>query len=1773
MRPIGEGPEIPDRISPAVLRAWRTRLQGLQRVHGRAVMNAQAAQRLVTRLTTDRTQWQSELAQVQQQIPVAQQAVERTKNRVAALSARLADHRTARDAATARLLGTDRASGRVATLHPLLLLPVRLETRFMTRSGGGGTELLLRIYPDDIHVDTHESELTVDEEQWGRQYWQRITAISQGQNPEEVKRQAWRQLADRFGSPRAAWIAKSLDPGQSSPPGRRNHTWTRAPHTRVLPDRWVALCYRAERPVITAWGRPIPDLLAVGPSPLEAGPLPDDGRLPIDEGMRWMIDFATAESVGMGIRVALTEEQAQAGFERVVVLGVKASLDAPSTAARLADLFDAHHYTGGLAFIEQNIPTNNTAGSLSGYRSGRDADMTLAVERKGSLAQTGSDGQLTAHALGMTPSLFAHVRGADGTEQRHAEAINAALLSACDSALLRQLSASVNTELLREHFVNFVRARGPFPALRVDTQPYGILPVAALDRWTSNSTAGAEPALASWWRAQRQARRRLIPRALSTVTEDNPVALLAQEAASAGYVLREFSEGALTPPVPHPFIAASLRDLLLKRALASRPDPALNFLLTLPDAVRQAVLAEVIDLVTSRLDAWGTSLATRRVAALRTSQPTGIRIGAYGWVEDVRRAAPMQAVPSPPGGVEGPLLQANGNQGYVHTPSLMHAATAAVLRSGYLSHKQTGAGEGSPFAVNLSSDRVHRAKWMLDGVRQGQSLSTLLGYRFERGLHEHQLDRFIHRFRALASLKEDDRLAGVRRKVAQAEKLAQEVAAIRMKRDQASQDVRDVKALKAERVNLQQIYRIELDTIAATAQQAQMAEALVGQVTQTLAQHEREKPEGRVGDVVSGRLTVELLEQRDVDQWTNRLEELNQNHSTASTEAAAARAMVNARGRGQALAQHATARLLDATAPDSIPAAEQAIARHEGLVAQFERQALDKEGGRPGQAEADLAAARNELATQLARQWSQALESLPANNVVDGLDLHRRWKNNQSDPSGQSRWDVTTIPFGNALLGFPNPGTGDFNALIEQLKSLDDLVDAVGDTVVAESVYQLVQGNPLRSGATLDAIATGELPPPELDVIHTPRSGIGLTHRLCVLFPATPGTAVSTWPTGPEQVRATIEPTLNAWAATLLPDPAKVRCRADYVDPANGTVVHTLDTPLTALQLSPLDAVFMAEGQAQAQRAELEQRWLNHLLRTRPATVPVQAQVRLHFERDPGWPNDLVSVGEFLEVTRTIRRLFANVRSLDGRDLSLPESTAASGVQNAELTRRVDQALQSFTQASQTIRQMLPPDADEGADATVNLDTLRTALMRGAAFGIPGAVPLDAVGAGSEVQSLLLTQARSVATDMQRRLARIADADRVFDRAGALPEAQRDHDLARVKTLFGADFLALSPIILANAAQLADAFGASLSLQGNDPLAAATWFQRVAHVRQGAMRLEAAMLYAETLGNGGHLNLQVGQLPFTQLDRWVALPSGPNQSIPRGRLSLVAQVPADQPIRFDQPLTGLLIDEWVEIVPSPQETTGVTFHYDGPNSAPPQALLLAVSADQREVWDLNSLEAIVQETTDLMRLRAIVPESRAETIWVDDELPAGASPSGQGEGWTWIRTQPEPLSGRKAHRSDLVAGLHQHFFQGAKSPLFVSVGDRLFAHVYLDPRHLPRQIMLQWHDGTWEHRAYWGENLIPFGNDGTVSRQFIGLLPSAGRWVRLEVPAALVGLEGRPVNGMAFTLWDGTATWDCAGKRSSDPGGPAATDLSMPALLFDGTTIDLSSVIDRSTGE
>ena len=163
-----------------------------------------------------------------------------------------------------------------------------------------------------------------------------------------------------------------------------------------------------------------------------------------------------------------------------------------------------------------------------------------------------------------------------------------------------------------------------------------------------------------------------------------------------------------------------------------------------------------------------------------------------------------------------------------------------------------------------------------------------------------------------------------------------------------------------------------------------------------------------------------------------------------------------------------------------------------------------------------------------------------------------------------------------------------------------------------------------------------------------------------------------------------------------------------------------------------------------------------------------------------------------------------------------------------------------------------------------------------------------------------------------------------------------------------------------------------------------------------------------------------------------------------------------------------------------------------------------------------------------------------ETVWIEDGLPAGAAEQADGEdAWTWVTENPAPQSGKKAHQSNAADGEHQHFFTGATETLEVKAGDKLFTWVWLDAANPPKEVMLQWHENeSWEHRAYWGENSIDWGADGTESRQSLGALPAAGKWVRLEVPAAKVGLEGRTLDGMAFTLFGGKAAWDCAGKAA-----------------------------------
>ncbi len=223
-------------------------------------------------------------------------------------------------------------------------------------------------------------------------------------------------------------------------------------------------------------------------------------------------------------------------------------------------------------------------------------------------------------------------------------------------------------------------------------------------------------------------------------------------------------------------------------------------------------------------------------------------------------------------------------------------------------------------------------------------------------------------------------------------------------------------------------------------------------------------------------------------------------------------------------------------------------------------------------------------------------------------------------------------------------------------------------------------------------------------------------------------------------------------------------------------------------------------------------------------------------------------------------------------------------------------------------------------------------------------------------------------------------------------------------------------------------------------------------------------------------------------------------------------------------------DKWAPIVPVP---------------SPAQRQALA--ALDGEIAGLRrAMAAEVARVASTYDPKAEAAESEsvhhADFVWIDDALPPGATPQGDGP-WDFVGKPRHPVHSGQLALRQIAVGLKQRFFDNADRKLKVGDGDTLFAHVYLDTIQPPKELMLQWHTkGGWTHRAYWGANLIDWGKDGTPQRLRIGDLPRPGQWVRLEVPAARLKLApGTVIDGWAFTQYDGSAYWDQAGIATRIP--------------------------------
>ncbi|MDQ6802320.1 MAG: RHS domain-containing protein, partial [Acidobacteriota bacterium] len=152
-----------------------------------------------------------------------------------------------------------------------------------------------------------------------------------------------------------------------------------------------------------------------------------------------------------------------------------------------------------------------------------------------------------------------------------------------------------------------------------------------------------------------------------------------------------------------------------------------------------------------------------------------------------------------------------------------------------------------------------------------------------------------------------------------------------------------------------------------------------------------------------------------------------------------------------------------------------------------------------------------------------------------------------------------------------------------------------------------------------------------------------------------------------------------------------------------------------------------------------------------------------------------------------------------------------------------------------------------------------------------------------------------------------------------------------------------------------------------------------------------------------------------------------------------------------------------------------------------------------------------------------------ETVWFDDAPPAGASLHNT---WLWDTTQK--ASGTQSTVDPTITGRHEHYFDGATATLTPAEGDLLFIYAYVDPCNPPKEIMIGWNDGNWDHHAVWGDDIM-----GDAARWRVGDVPVAtGNWIRLEVAASLINLSARPINGIGVSVYGGRVWFDRAGKAS-----------------------------------
>ena len=1475
---------------------------------------------------------------------------------------------------------------------PVVLFPLKLETRFI------GDELWVRAFPDTALLQSHEPRLT---------HRERADAARFRQLPAGQKKEAWEDLVGKYGVYRGAWIVQiseqelTAQERAASEQGERPEGEAASFRFNWLPDRLVFYLYRQDQrsPAYT----------------VEGSLIDRAGLTVLGQGDAWVQDFGKAVEAGMAARIKIDAQDT--AFERIIVSGIRYAEDPMIPARGLAQLFHNHQYTEGLSFLTFGVPTNNTETAKSGFsaRDEFDAPGSYEFAVEGLELETAdrvagaTAGKALSTSLGMEAAALRHARHADLREPP----LNALFQKATWFALGAQplfllFGNAIDNEAhldLWQHYARYVRSRGPYTALKIGNQPYGVVPVIEIRKALGGTEPDAAPdggtLLDRLWELSASLMEQWL-----RMLKENPQSI--PRVADGGDAYTE-----------------TLKILSMQECSSVHQIRALEyngFRKRLYEWLRRLRNGGSIDSLASTLDPGG--VFRKDFDEVRKHRDSLIHLIPNDLLDPDRLLwSPLLSFSE----ADANLIGFHEGQAVITDrfgrPLPSESGEQTIPQANAFSLTQEDLSDLQAFVDKLEPSQA--GDFLTSQYRSGASLFTDLFYRSFANASQLYHRDVTHelRFEDLrnpAGIQGDLELSiGVIHK-AEGETVAkgETILDIAGKRGNVEMKVVPVTApfegtIVKLRVSAGDPFALDAPLFTLihevkhreiTAQFKELGQHIVDECS-AIADPQARKD----AQIEAIRQALDLNSYR-LDAWvtslaTRRIEE------TRSRPEYAGGIYFGAYGWVEDLVRNIDVRIDKTTLTDTYKSEGGMI--HAASAAQavasaiFKNSFLSYNGAGSGNPFAlNLTSDRLQKSQKLLEgiRQGQALEALLGYQLERSLHEH---------PDGGLHSEIYVLreafPLYENITGAGGQATGFVQlsvidglkaihnkaslpaaisgaartAVVQYIEKLEDTLDASLDALFYEAGYQVTQGNLSHAAAALDA-TKGEIEPPAIESLHTRIPGVGVSHKLILGF--SPPTVRDPL----ENCRAFAEPVLERWLRDNVGDLREIGCAVELIDPVTGNRIDTVDLSLADLDIGYLDLMYLSKDPVGEGAGELDLRIWKKAIQQRGATG---GNIRYR-TTDPAAPGRQ-ALSQAMEVTRSAYALLSKCRFLKSEDLSMEGEAAHYGRQALDEIRtgRLEPILQRMKSIAQS---GLDADGSLAFLAKLDLEAVKTAFLGGER--VDAATLTDAV-----VEKIASVEA--ILADLSSQLSFYAGVD-------LLQQAAR--------TLFGPDFLLLPPALASDA--FAEALQSPLQrlLVGESSASDAhqtwgqerieQWVQGLAQVRenteafedwlmvrkawQQAMELNATHSYrivqAPTLLQYPWLALSkteidtllttqyAGQQIFKDTATGEAYPLSDHAYYPDGCDSTVIYAADDFTLRHDGvavPVCGLVIEAFAEHIPKTQVDTGLTFHYNAPNNEPPQAILLAVhpkaGMTQNFAWSENDLRDILYDTMDLYKVRMI----------------------------------------------------------------------------------------------------------------------------------------------------------------------------------------------------------